>query len=203
MNDGSSNYEYQKKIVAKEIFRKSIHLCASFVPFLLHIAYTPILALLIAAAIFYTVCEILRMKQINVPLVSQVTEFASRERDEGKFVAGPLTLVVGIIAAAIIFDEEAMRIGIYALAFGDGLASLGGKLFGRRKIPFTHGKTIAGSLVCFAAVFVSSFFVCRNIKYALILSVSAMFIEMLPLADFDNIIIPVAIGAIAQFALGI
>lgn len=187
--------------IHKELFRKSIHLCAALVPTLLSIAYLPVIMLLVFAAFFYTVSELLRMKGINVPVVARVTEIAARERDQNKFVAGPVTLVLGILCATIFFEPESARIGIYALSFGDGLASLAGKLFGHIHIPYTHGKTVVGSLACFTAVFLSSFAVCKNLRSAFILALVAMLIEVLPLADFDNLVIPISISAVAQFAL--
>lgn len=187
--------------IFKEVFRKSIHLCSAFVPTLLTFAYKPVLALLFAALIFYSFTEFIRLKGINVPVVSRITSIAARKRDENKFVLGPVTLVVGIIAAALLWKPDAARIGIYALAFGDGLASLVGKLIGRIHIPFTKGKTAAGSLACFYAVFISSFCVGKNALVSLILAFVAMIVEIIPMTDFDNIVIPIVIGGLAQYLL--
>lgn len=187
--------------VFKEVFRKSIHLCSALVPTLLGIAYKPVLVLLLLALIFYSSTEFVRLKGITVPLISKITSIAARKRDENKFVLGPVTLVTGIIIAALLWDSLPARIGIYALAFGDGLASLVGKLIGRIHIPFTKGKTAAGSLACFYAVFISSFIVGQNAFVSLILATVAMFVEVIPMTDFDNIVIPVVIGGLAQFLL--
>ena len=187
--------------IFKEVFRKSIHLCSAFVPTLLTFAYKPVLALLFDALIFYSFTEFVRLKGINVPVVSRITSIAARKRDENKFVLGPVTLVVGIIAAALLWKPAAARIGIYALAFGDGLASLVGKLIGRIHIPFTKGKTAAGSLACFYAVFISSFCVGKNALVSLILAFVAMIVEIIPMTDFDNIVIPIVIGGLAQYLL--
>ena len=187
--------------VFKEVFRKSIHLCSALVPTLLGIAYKPVLVLLLLALIFYSFTEFVRLKGITVPFISKITSIAARKRDENKFVLGPVTLVTGIIIAALLWDSLPARIGIYALAFGDGLASLVGKLIGRIHIPFTKGKTAAGSLSCFYAVFISSFIVGQNAFVSLILATVAMFVEVIPMTDFDNIVIPVVIGGLAQFLL--
>ncbi len=187
--------------IFKEIFRKSIHLCSAFIPTLLSIWYKPTIILLIVALIFYSLTEFARLKGINVPVISKITSIAARKRDENKFVLGPVTLVIGIILSALLWNSEAARIGIYALAFGDGLASLVGKLIGRVYIPFTKGKTAAGSLACFYAVFVSSFCVGQNALVSLILAFVAMVVEVIPMTDFDNIVIPVVIGGLAQFLL--
>lgn len=187
--------------IAKEIFRKSIHLCSSFVPLLLFYSYWTTLSLLFLALFGYFISEYFRVKGIKVPLVSKITEIAARKRDEDKIVLGPITLVLGIITCSLLWDFVPSTIGIFALAFGDGLASLVGKLFGKIHIPFTNGKTVGGSLACFFAVFVSSYCVCKNLVFSLIISVIATLIEMLPLEDLDNIVIPVIIGGISQMLL--
>ena len=182
--------------IFKELFRKSIHICSSFVPLFLKLAYWPVIGLLVLALIAYTVCELLRTKNINIPLISKITEIAARKRDENHFVLGPVTLVCGILLAALLLPLDCARVGIFALAFGDGLASLMGKLFGKITIPGAHGKTAAGSLTCFFAVFVSTFCCCGNCLISLCVALCAMFIEILPLSDFDNLIIPPVIGFI-------
>lgn len=182
--------------IFKELFRKSIHICSSFVPLFLKFAYWPVIGLLVLALVVYTISEILRSKNIEIPLISKVTEIAARKRDENHFVLGPVTLVCGILLAALLLPLDCARVGIFALAFGDGLASLMGKLIGKITIPGAHGKTAAGSLTCFFAVFVSTFCCCKNCLVALLIAFCAMIIEVLPLSDFDNLIIPPVIGCL-------
>ncbi len=182
--------------IFKELFRKSIHICSSFVPLFLKLAYWPVIILLVLALFFYTVSELLRSKGIELPLISKVTEIAARKRDENRFVLGPVTLVCGVLLASLLLPLDCARVGIFALAFGDGLASLMGKLIGKITIPGAHGKTAAGSLTCFLAVFISTFCCCGNCLFSLIIALCSMFIEILPLSDFDNLIIPPAIGFI-------
>lgn len=184
------------KTILKEVFRKSIHLCSSVVPWFLASWYWyTVYGLLIIVSLYYF-CELARLEGHPVPLVSLITETASRQRDECKFVLGPVTLVLGIVFAALVLPFSCAKIGIFALAFGDGLASLAGKLFGRIKIPFTGGKTLEGSLTCFAAVFVSTFIVSGLVEISLIIALAAMLIEVLPLGDWDNMIIPAATGSL-------
>ncbi len=185
-------------VLYKEIFRKSIHLCSCFVPLCLKISYPATIALLLFAAAFYTTTQILSLHGVKVPFVSDITDMAARERDRGKFVLGPLTLVIGILLAALLCPPKAAAVGIFALAFGDGLASLAGKFFGNLHIPHTGGKTCAGSLMCLTAIFVSSFCVLQRADAALAVALCGMFIEVLPLKDFDNILIPLLLGKLAQ-----
>ena len=189
--------------ISKEVFRKTIHLCSATIPFLASKNKTLIIVLLAVALVFYSVSEILRL--------SGITEAAARKRDENKFVLGPVTLVIGIILSLLLWHPVASSVGIYALAFGDGFASLAGKLFGRVKIPLAQGKTAAGSLTCFAAIFISCWFtlflspsVTAGLDISLIalrIAALGMFIEVLPLKDLDNVFIPVILGGATQFQL--
>lgn len=180
----------------KELFRKSIHICSSFVPLFLGFAYWPVIILLFLALTGYSICEVLRLKGHSIPLISKITEVAARKRDENKFVLGPVTLVIGILIAALLLPLNCATVGIFALSFGDGLASLTGKLIGKITIPGAKGKTVAGSLACFLAVYISTFCCSQNCFVSLIVAVSAMFIEVLPLADLDNVLIPILTGSI-------
>lgn len=182
----------------KEFFRKTIHICTAFVPLFLHYAKIPATCCLLSALTFYVIAESLRYRGHEIPLISDITAAAARKRDENKFVLGPVTLVSGIVLATFLWNETAAAVGILALAFGDGLASLAGKTFGKIRVPYTHGKTVEGSLTCFAAIFSSSFLVTKNCQTALIVAVTGALIEVLPLKDFDNLIIPVFLGGIVH-----
>lgn len=183
--------------IAKEVFRKGIHICTAFVPLFLKFAYVPVLILLALVLCFYTICEILRMKGKSVPIISAITQAASRQRDNNKFVLGPVTLALGVLITAIAFPLEYAKIGIYALAFGDGLASLAGKLFGHIKIPFTRGKTVVGSLTCFIAIFIATFICQGKCQFALIIAFVGMVIELFPLKDLDNLYIPIILAGLS------
>ena len=189
--------------VIKEIFRKSIHLCSGIVPLFLALFYWPVIILLICAVVIYSICEILRLKGHSVPIVSIITETAARKRDEDKFVLGPVTLVIGILIAALVLPPEPAKIGIFALAFGDGCASLVGKLIGRVKIPHMGGKTFEGCLGCFTAVFIATLVVSHNPLVSLYTALVTMCIEVLPLFDFDNILIPICVGTFYGLITGI
>ena len=138
-----------------------------------------------------------RLKGGKIVLVSAITLIASRKRDNGRFVLGPVTLAVGAMLALCLYPAPAAAIAIYALAFGDSLSSITGKMFGRIQIPFTRGKTVVGTLTCFAAVLFVAFAITTDITSALIIAVSAALLEALPLQDLDNIVLPLGTGAIA------
>jgi len=111
-----------------EIVRKALHLLIAFVPLLAGIDVRATMTLLAAGTLFYVFAERLRIEGQPVLLISDLTIIASRERDKGRFVLGPVTLGVGAMLSLLLYPSTAAAIAIYALAFGDGFASLAGKL---------------------------------------------------------------------------
>jgi phytol kinase len=185
-----------------ELLRKSIHLLIALVPTLAAlVGVFPTTLLLGAGTIVYAACETLRMAGRTVPLVSRVTALAARRRDNGKYVLGPITLGLGAMLALILYPDPAASVAIYTLAFGDGLSSLVGKLFGSIRLPFTGGKSLEGSLTCFTAVFISTFALSGKTLASLAVALFATFTEAIPLKDFDNIVLPLATGALAFLLL--
>ena len=182
-----------------EVFRKTIHLSSALTVVFAERWYTPTVIGIIGISILYCISEFLRMHGHELYLITNITRYASRKRDKGRFVLGPLTLAGGVLAALLLFPIHTAKIAIFALAFGDGLASLVGKRFGKIRLAFFKNKTVAGSLTCFAAVFLSTFAVSGNFWKSLILGLAGAGIEMLPLKDYDNLLIPVAIGFLASF----
>jgi len=180
-----------------ELIRKSIHLLIGIVPTLASMNFNLTLALLAAGTLAYATSESLRMGGIEVPVVARLTELAARRRDSGKYVMGPITLGLGAMLALLFYPSPAASIGIYALAFGDGLSSLVGKMAGSIRLPFTGGKSLEGSLTCFSAVFLSAWMVSGRMLPSLGIALFAMVVEAMPLKDFDNIVLPLLTGALA------
>ena len=180
-----------------ELVRKFLHISIAFTPLLAELSFTFTVILLSTGVLVYSVFEYLRCIGIKIFLISDITEVASRSRDAGKFVLGPVTLGTGTLLALLLYPSPASYLAIYALAFGDGLASLAGKAFGRTKIPHFHNKTYAGTIACFVAVFVSCFTFSNHVGFNLIIALTATILEILPVRDIDNIVIPIGTGLVA------
>lgn len=129
------------------------------------------------------------------------TVYSLCERDMGRFVLGPVTLGAGAVLALLLFPLPVATAGIFALAFGDGFASLAGRLFGRIRPAFLLGKSVEGSLACFAATGLSVYLVSQNHLVALVAAFVATAVEALPLEDYDNIALPLVVGAAVQWVL--
>lgn len=183
-----------------EIVRKSIHFSIALSPALASINRPFTVFFLLMGTLGYTIMEYFRLSGVNVPVISSLTSMASRSRDVGYFVMGPVTLGLGALLALLLYPSPAAAIAIYALAFGDGLASLVGKFFGSWRPAFLNGKSVEGSLACFAAVLVSAYAVSGSVYIAFVAAITAMTVEALPLEDYDNLAIPITVGLAVQFA---
>jgi dolichol kinase len=183
--------------IRRELLRKGIHVLIAFVPAIAHASFPLAVGLLGGGVLVYACCEGLRLHGHAVPLVSRLTALASREREAGRFVLGPLTLGLGALSALLLYRDPAASIAIYALALGDGLAGLVGKAFGRVRLPFTDGKSLEGSLACAAAVFLSAWVLTSDAPRSLAVAAVATLAEAAPTKAFDNIVLPVVAGAAA------
>lgn len=185
--------------IRTELLRKGIHLLIAFVPGIAHINLGLAMGLLAGGVLFYAASERLRVQGYYVPIISAVTALAARRRDANRFVLGPVTLGIGALLSLLLYPNPAASIAIYALAFGDGLSSLVGKSFGSIRLPFTGGKSLEGSLTCLLAIFIAAIALTGDAKRSLIIAFVGMVIEAAPSKDFDNIILPMGVGAVATF----
>ena len=182
-----------------EIVRKSIHFLIAASPSMAAVNRPLTVLFLMIGTLGYTFMEYLRLSGVKVPVISSITSMASRSRDAG-FVMGPVTLGLGALLALLLYPSPIASIAIYALAFGDGFASLVGKFFGKWRPSFLYGKSIEGCMACFAAVLISAYAVSGSVNIAVLAAFTAMVVEALPLKDYDNMALPVTVGLVVQLA---
>jgi dolichol kinase len=132
--------------------RKVIHLAMAVVPIAgWLVSYWLALALAGALLVASLVVEVLRRWW---PWVNQVlwrllpNTFRARE---GKSVLGSTWLVVGSLATLLLFGQDVGGTAVLFLAWGDPLAELVGRTWGRAG----EGKPLAGSIGCLLACFVA------------------------------------------------
>jgi len=181
-----------------EFVRKSLHFLIALTPSMAAVNRPLTVLILMAGTLSYAFMEYLRLSGVKVPVISSLTSMASRSRDIGHFVMGPVTLGLGALLALLLYPSPVAAIAIYALAFGDGFASLVGKFFGKLRPAFLCGKSIEGSLACFVAVLISAFAVSGSMYIALVAAFTATVVEAMPLEDYDNLALPVSVGLAVQ-----
>jgi dolichol kinase len=185
-----------------ELVRKTIHLSIAAVPTIAELLGTSMtLALLSAGVLVYAFAESGRRHGLTVPIITRLTELSSRRRDQNHFVLGPITLGLGAMLALLLYPNPAATLAIYALAFGDGIASFAGKLFGRIRMPLTGGKTVEGSLACLIAVAIAASMVVSSPWIVAAAAVSAAFFEALPTGDADNLVLPFGVGLVVSLLM--
>jgi len=150
--------------------------------------------LLMAGVLFYSCVESLRFLGFSLPLVSSVTSIVSRKREQGHFAFAPITLGLGALLAISIFPLPVASAAIYALAFGDSVSTLTGKFLGRIRPAFLFGKSVEGSLACFAASTLVGYLVFSDLKTAFAVGFASVLVDALPIREFDNILLPLAAG---------
>ncbi|MFW5826817.1 MAG: diacylglycerol/polyprenol kinase family protein [Alkalispirochaeta sp.] len=188
--------------IRTEIIRKTIHLSIALTPLVAALVGIPFtLGALALGTLAYTAAETQRRNGNAVPIISRLTVLSSRGRDRDHFVIGPITLGTGAMLALLLYPNPAATIAIYALAFGDGLASFAGKLYGRIRIPGTGGKTLEGSLSCAAAVAASTYLVYPDSRVVVVTALGATVLEALPTGDADNLILPVGVGLLVSLVV--
>lgn len=189
-----SNFYNQFMEARSELVRKSIHFLIALVPVIASFDRSIAVFLLSGGIIFYAFAERNRIAGVTIPFISALTAIASRDKDRERFVLGPVTLGLGALLALLLYPDPAATVAIYSLAFGDGFASLIGRIFGRIRPAFLMGKSIEGSIACFAAVFIAALKVTSDFRVSLFAAIVATLVEALPLEDYDNIAMPLAVG---------
>jgi dolichol kinase len=189
-------------MLSAEIVRKTIHLLVALVPAIAAIDVALAMGLLGAGTLFYIGAEQARRSGHSIVIVSDITALASRSSEKGRFVLGPVTLAIGSMLALLLYPLQASTVAIFALAFGDGLASLVGKSVGGPHLPFAAEKTVAGTLACFMVVFALTQRLGAEPLTALHIAAGAALIEAYAPQDMDNILLPVGTGYLAARLLG-
>ena len=184
-----------------ELLRKSIHMAVALVALLASFDITLPMPALAAGTLFYSWAEGMRLAGYRIPVVTAVTCRAARGKDGDGMVMGPVTLAIGAMLALMLYPDPVSTIAIYALAFGDGFASLVGRVWGSMQLSFNPGKTMEGSIACFIAVYVVTAGYFSNPGEALVIAATATLIESAALGDMDNILMPFGVGLAAMVML--
>lgn len=182
-----------------DVLREIIHASGIAIPVLSSLvgSYT-IASFILFVTAFYIISEVTTIKKRSLPVFSSITRHAATPEELYEFRAAPVFFALGILLTLLLFPRSASNAAIVIFALGDSTASIFGKMFGRRTIPFNKGKTLEGSLIGFVFAFLAAAFFVDPFMAASGAAV-AMFIESLPLPVNDNLVLPLATGALLTF----
>ena len=179
-----------------EVLRESLHASGGFfVPIFTIYLGLPIVALaILIITLLYLMSELARMERKSLPVLSAITLNAATQSELYEFATAPIFFALGILLTLLVFPFAASRPAIAIFALGDSTASIFGRMYGRRALPFNRGKTLEGSISGFVFAFLAgSFFTIPLVS--LIGALIAMTIESLPLPVNDNLVTPLITGA--------
>ncbi len=194
------------KSISPEVVRKFIHIAVSNWWFILLFAFDTLQIAIIGpiffilangTAVFTGMAEVLGEKDIK--------------RNLGLVYFPVSLLVLVLLAFTDTIPLWASTIGIFTMGYGDGLAALIGRFFGKKKV--LGQKSYVGSVVMFIATFIV--ILITSIAYkvgdvstvawlirALAISLIATLIEILTPSGLDNITVPIGTAIVSALLLG-
>lgn len=186
-----------------EGYRKVIHVASAALPALVWILPRPAaLALLGATAGAALAIEAARryIRPFRYAFL-RGTRYLLRARERAG-LSGATWMAIAYLVAAIVFPLPVAVAAMLYNAFGDGLAAMVGKRWGRHRIP--GGKSIEGA----AAGFAANFFVGLAVPgiplpAALIGGAAAALLEILPIPIDDNVVVTLGGGVVLWAVLGL
>jgi dolichol kinase len=185
-----------------ELKRKGFHLVSLIYVFGYWYLDKAVIVWGLAAAI--AVVASLELLRFNVPKFNEFfcDNFKGFYRpDEAKKVSGLLGTLAGALITVLSFSNKYMVFASFLyLSFGDSSAALVGKTIGKHKTLF--GKSLEGSLACFAACFICGLFI-FNWKFALLGAFAATIIEAIPWKINDNFWMQIINAAILTVFSGV
>lgn len=81
------------------------------------------------------------MERKNLPILSSITLKAATQSELYEFATAPIFFAIGILLTLLLFPFPASSAAIAIFALGDSTASIFGRIYGRKTLPFNKGKT--------------------------------------------------------------
>lgn len=187
---GISTVLEKKKILNDEQSRKFIHIGVSNWWFLVLFLFDNLWWAIIPPIIFIG----LNYASYKMNLIKSMERSGNGNLGTVYF---PIALLLLVIASFTFTNVYVGAIGIFILGYGDGLAAVVGKAFGKKKI--INGKSLIGSITMFFASFiVSSLLLAIGLKldlwmvllFSFAISVISTLIELFTPKGLDNLSIP-------------
>jgi len=188
-----------KKGFSQDLSRKIVHVAAGswliFWPLYDQSDWTKYLN--ITPAFIWTV--LLLIKGFTAGPNDQAVKTMTRTGERKELLQGPLyfSIVMNVMGTLFFYTPLALT-SMGLLGWGDGLAPVFGKKYGKHKYKFFTEKSVEGSIAFFtfgflaAIIFQLLFFHNFELKIILICSVLTTFIEAISPKNLDNVFIPIS-----------
>lgn len=183
---------------SKELLRKSVHASGIFfVPLLLwNRTYFTLLVLI--SLVIYLAVELASRRGYTIFFLTQFSEKCKRKPEEKKLSKGALFLIAASLVLPYLFGSFAAAVGLSQIYLGDAASTLVGASCGKKKLPYSPNKSWMGSAAYWIiASLVGSYFI--PWPSAMLLGGIGAIIESLPLSEWDNLLVPLAIAGLVKF----
>ncbi len=179
-----------------EIVRKSIHFSGLSVPIFYYFTNKIVtIAFLGFFLVLSLIFDYYRIKYLQkIPIVGFFMKKMTRRREKNS-IGAHVYFIVGCLIVVFFFEKNVAIASILMLIFGDGIAAITGKSFGKTKI---YGdKTLIGSISCFFCCVIIGY-VALGFPAALPGALAATIAELQDTIN-DNLAIPVFTGTVIHF----
>ena len=158
----------------------------------------------ITPAFIWTV--LLLLKGFTAKPDDQAVKTMTRTGDRRELLRGPLyfTLVMNVMGTIFFYSLGAIT-AMSFLGWGDGLAPVFGKRFGKHKYRILSDKSLEGSIASFifgliAGILLNLFFFDTvNFGFLFTCAILTTLVEAVSPKDFDNLLIPMAVMVLFHF----
>jgi dolichol kinase len=184
-----------------EVLRKSVHLVSIFIVLIYEFfGKDTILWVLMLFLITVLFLEYFRLeKGMKIPFF-----YMMYREHEAESLGGHIYFALGAIAVISLFNREIAYAAVLMTTFGDMVAALIGKSYGKRRIfreIFKNDKSLEGSVSEFITDLLVGLVITGNPVVSLVMAFSATLTETAVNRIDDNLIIPVFSGFFGQITL--
>ncbi|MDQ1276236.1 MAG: hypothetical protein QG610_1811 [Euryarchaeota archaeon] len=184
-----------------EVMRKSVHLVSIFIVLIYEFfgkdAILWVLMLFLVTVLFL---EYFRIEEgMKIPFF-----YMMYREHEAYSLGGHIYFALGAIAVISLFDREIAYAAVLMTTFGDMVAAMVGKFYGKRRIfreVFKNDKSLEGSASEFIIDLLVGLAIIGNPIVSLIMAFSATLTETAVNRIDDNLIIPIFSGFFGQMTL--
>ncbi len=189
---------FVKKGFPQDISRKIVHICAAswliFWIFLDMDSWTKYLNIAPAAIWFV----LLIIKGFTASPDDDAVKTMTRTGDRQELLKGPLYFtMVMILMGTLMFEQYTAAVTMGILGFGDGLAPLFGKYWGKHRYTIMTEKSVEGSIaflifgILGAVLFGFIIFGHIDFKFIILAAAISTIVEAVSPKDIDNLLIPI------------
>ena len=187
--------------VVFELLRKSVHLVSVLIVLIYEFfGKEAILWVLMIFLVTVLFLDYFRLEHnMRIPFF-----YTMYREDEANRLGGHIYFALGAISAIALFSKEIAYAAVLMTTFGDMVAALIGKSYGKRRVfqkIFKNDKSIEGSASEFITDFLVGLLILGNPLVSLVMAFSATLTETAVNKIDDNLVVPILAGFFGQITL--